>query len=307
MSNKMVKMKKVFFLLLMSAIYSGIDAQIMFKTEYFGTSDYRLTEGERDEKVGNSKGAAVVYRGGISLPLSMTLNENNRPTLWAVSLGAAYAKLDNQNFTEPLVIDEILDLSISLNHVRPLNERWSVLATVGGGIFMPGTRFSEIRFKHVLGTVGAIFMYHLRTNLELGGGIALNNSFGYPMVFPAFYFNWKTEGRYVVKISMLEGLEMSAGYHTSKCLSLNLIAEMNGQMALLEQDGKDKMFSHQYIVVGFRPEIKIGKYLSVPITAGIHAMRPAEMTNRNLKSLFQDKGYYFQISPYVSAGLQVGF
>jgi hypothetical protein len=82
-------------------------------------------------------------------------------------------------------------------------------------------------------------------------------------------------------------------------------AEMNGQMALIEQDGKDKIFSHQYIITGFRPEIKIGKHLSIPITAGIHAMRPAEIRNRSLKAMFQDKGYYFQISPYVSAGLKI--
>lgn len=300
-------MKKVFFLLLLSVTCSGISAQIMFKTEYFGTSGYRMMEGERDEKVGNSKGSAVVYQGGINVPLSVKQKENNRAAIWTVSVGGAYAKLDNKNFTEPLVIDEIMNIGLSLNHLRPLNERWSMLAAIGGGIYMPGTQFSEIKFKNVLGNVGAIFIYHLKSNFELGGGIAMNNSFGYPMVFPAFYLNWRTEGRYAVKISMLEGIEMSAGYNASKILSLNLILEMNGQMALLEQDGKDKMFSHQYIVAGFRPEIKIGKNLSVCITAGFHAMRPAEMTNRNLKSLFQDRGYYFQISPYVSGGLHVGF
>lgn len=303
----MSKMKKVFILLLMSITYSGIRAQILFKTEYFGTSSYRMTEGDRDEKVGNSKGSAVVYQGGINIPLSMKLNENNRLTLWAVSVGGAYAKLDNKNFTEPLVIDEIMNLGMSINHLRPLNKRWSVLITIGGGIYMPGTRFSEIKFKNVLGNAGAIFIYHLKPNLELGGGIAINNSFGYPMVFPACYLNWTSEGRCAVKISMLEGIEMSVGYNTSKNLKVNLIAEMNGQMALLEQDGNEKLFSHQYIVAGFRPEIKIGKKSSIFITAGIHAMRPAEMTDRDLKSLFQDRGYYFQIAPYISGGLHVGF
>ena len=67
------------------------------------------------------------------------------------------------------------------------------------------------------------------------------------------------------------------------------------------------MHGHQYIVTGIRPEIKIGKRLSMPITAGIHAMRPAEMVDGKLKSMFQDKGYYFQIAPYVSTGLQIGF
>ncbi len=302
-------MKKVLYFLLITVAYSGIiEAQIMFKTEYFGTSSYRMTAGnDYDEKVGDSKGSAIVYQGAINVPLSMKLNENSRPAMWAISIGGAYAKLDNKNFTQPLVIDEIMNLGLSLNHLRPLNDRWSILATIGGGIYMPTTKLSEIRLKNVLGSIGTIFIYHLKPNLELGGGIALNNSFGYPMVFPALYLNWTTEGRYAVKIAMLEGIEIAAGYNISKNLSLNLVIEMNGQMALLEQDGKDKMFSHQYFVAGFRPQIKLGQYVSIPITVGIHAMRPAEMNNRSLKSMFQDKGYYFQISPYVSAGFQIGF
>lgn len=100
---------------------------------------------------------------------------------------------------------------------------------------------------------------------------------------------------------------MAAEYTVNKYLSLNIVAEMNGQMALLEQDGKEKIFTHQYMVGGFRPEIKIGKYVSVPLTVGVHAMRPTELTNRSLKSLFQDgASYYFKISPYVSAGLLMG-
>lgn len=279
----------------------------MFKTEYFGRSGYRVSEGETKENVGNSKGSAMVFQGGVNIPLSVKLNENNRPTSWAISVGGAYAKLDNKNFTEPLVIDEIMNIGLSLNHLRPLNEKWSLMATIGAGIYMPGTNFSQIGFKNVLGSVGAVFIRHLKPNLDIGGGLAVNNSFGYPMLFPAFYLNWKTDGKYDVKISMIKGLEMSVGYDVNENLRLYLIAEMNGQMALLEQDGKDKIFSHMYLVTGFRPEIKIGKNVSIPITAGINAWRPAEMTDRKLKSMFKDKEYYFRASPYASVGLKIGF
>lgn len=60
-------MKKVLFLLLIAASCSSVNAQIMFKTEYFGTSAYRMMEGETDEKVGDSKGSAAVYQGGGSI------------------------------------------------------------------------------------------------------------------------------------------------------------------------------------------------------------------------------------------------
>lgn len=298
-------MKKLLFFVFMIAGISGINAQVVFKTEYFGKSGFRASEGESNDRVGNSEGSAIVYQGGVNIPLSQKLDENNRPTMWAISVGAEYAKLDNKNFTEPLVIDEIMNIGLSLNHLRPLNDKWSLMATIGGGVYMPSTRFSEISFKNVLGGMGAVFIYHLKPNLQLGGGLAINNSFGYPMLFPAFYINWKTKGKYAVKVEAMKGLEISVQYNAHKNLSLSFVAELNGQMALLEQDGKDKIFAHQYLVAGFRPEIKLGKRVSIPITAGISATRPAKMMDRKLKSIFQDGGYHFQAAPYASVGLQI--
>lgn len=285
----------------------GAKAQIMFKTEYFGKSSYRISEGDNSEKVGDSKGSAIVYQAGVNVPLSLKLDENNRPTMWAVSIGGAYANLNNDNFKEPLVIDEILNLGINLNYLRPLNNKWSMMASIGGGLFMPTTRLSQARFNNVLGNVGAIFICHLRPNLDLGGGAAFNNSFGFPMIFPTFYLDWKLEGRYNVKASMINGFEISGGYKVNDNISLNIVAEMNGQMAIVEEDDKDKIFTHQYIIAGFRPEIKLGKHIQIPITLGVSAVRPAEINDRKLKSLFRDKSYYFQASPYGSIGLNINF
>lgn len=292
-------------LLLFSAL--SLDAQITFKTEYFGTSRYRMVDGDKDEKVGDSKGSSVVYQGGINIPFSFRLNENNRPFAWGIGLSGAYASLKNKNFTEDLVLDEILNMGVSFYHLRPLNHKWSLMAMLGAGVYTADTRFSKMRFKNVLGSGGVIFICHLKPNLELGGGLAVNNSFGYPMVFPAIYLKWATQGKFNVNVSMLEGLEIKGGYTLNKNITLNLVAEMNGQMALLEKEGKDKIFTHQYIVTGFRPEFKLGRHISIPLTAGIHAMRTAEFSDRELKSLFSDKGYYFQISPYMSAGLNIHF
>ncbi|PXV61118.1 hypothetical protein CLV62_12652 [Dysgonomonas alginatilytica] len=300
-------MKLLLIYVFISVVCIQVDAQISFKTEYFGKSNYRIMEGDTDEKVGDSKGSAMVYQGGINLPLSIKINENNRPTVWGINAGGAYASLNNKNFTEDLVLDEIMNLGLSIYHMRPLNDKWSLMASIGAGIYAPTTRFSQIGFKNVLASGGVIFIRHLKPNLDLGGGIAVNNSFGFPMVFPALYLNWTTQGNFAFKVSMLEGLEISAKHNFSKYFSLSLIAEVNGQLALVEKDGKDKMFSHQYIVGGLRPEIKIGKNLSIPLTAGINAMRLAEFSDRSFKGMFQDRSYYFQISPYASAGLQIGF
>lgn len=300
-------MRLLLLCVLASVFYLQSNAQISLKTEYFGKSQYRVNKEDKDQRVGDSKGSAMVYQGGVNIPLSTKVDRKKRPTMWSLSAGGAYAKLNNSNFTEPLVIDEIMNLGLSLNHLRPLSRKWSMMASVGGGVFMPSTRFSEMRFKNMLASGNVIFIHHFSPTFQLGGGVALNNSFGFPMAFPAIYLNWITQGRFGAKISLMEGLALSVNYDVSKNLRLNFVTEMSGQMALLEQEGKDKIFSHQYIVVGLRPEIRLGQRVTIPITMGISAMRPAEISSRNLKSMFDSKGYYFQVAPHVSAGLQIGF
>jgi hypothetical protein len=282
-------------------------AQAFFKTGYFGTSGYQMTQGDSSQRIGNSKGSAMVYQAGVNIPLAKKLNGLNRPTMWSIGVGGAYVDLNNKNFTQPLVIDKVLNVGLSLNYQRPLNDRWSLRTGIGGGIFMPTTDLSQMRFKNVLGSVSAVFIRHLRPNLELGGGLALNNSFGFPMLFPAFYLNWRTAGRYSVQASLRDGLDVSAGYNFNKNFKLNLVMEVNGQMALLEQEGKDKIFTHQYVVFGLRPEIKLGKHMTLPVTFGLNATRTAQITDRSLKTIFQDKGYSFRGSLYAATGLQIKF
>ena len=286
------------------------NAQISFKTEYIGSSAYMYapSDDESSVKVGDSKGSVVVYQGMANIPFYMKKNENGRPIAWGVGLSGAYASLSNKNFTDDMV-SEIMNLQLGIFHLRPLSEKWSMMAHVGAGVYAPFTDFSKLRYKNVLGSVGVIFIRHLNPNLDLGGGLAINSTFGYPMVLPALYLNWTLESKFKVNVSLGEGLELSAGYDFNDYFKLSLAFEMNGQMALLEKDGKDVIFSHQYMVAGLRPEIKFGKTgISMPIMVGINAYRPAYYSDRSLKGMFATSNdYYFSISPYASAGIRYGF
>ncbi len=288
----------------------GNAQQVLFKTEYIGNSGYRfLPSGDKpSEKVGDSKGSATIYQGLVNIPLSMKLNENNRPTVWGVGLGGSYTSLNNKNFTENIV-SEIMNLQLGIYHLRPLNEKWSMRANVGMGVFTPSTDFSKIRFKNVLGSVGVVFISHLKTNLDIGGGVAINSSLGYPMIFPAFYLKWRLEGRFYVNAELAEGLDVAASYDFNNWFKLSYAFEMNGQVALLEKDGKDVIFSHQYIVTGFRPEIKFRKTgFSITAMAGLNLYRPASYSDRTLKGVFaSDNDYYFSVSPYLSVGVKYKF
>lgn len=284
--------------------------QLSFKTSYLGKSGYYyLPPGEQPkEKIGDGKGSAMVYQGAVSIPLSMQMNANNRPTAWGIGVGGAYVSLQNQNFTDQMV-SEIMNLQVGVYHLRPLNDRWSMRASAGVGIFAASTDFSNISFKNMLASGGVVLIRHLNPRLDIGGGVAINSSLGYPMLFPAVYLNWRHNGKFDVNIELIDGLDVSAGYDFNDRFKLSYALEMNGQVALLKKDGNDVIFSHQYIVTGFRPEIKLGNTgLSATGMAGLNLYRPAAYSTRTLKGVFaSDNDYYFSVSPYVSVGLKWDF
>ncbi|MBT2623661.1 DUF6268 family outer membrane beta-barrel protein [Chryseobacterium sp. ISL-6] len=306
-----MKFKSFILPTLITLVYlPGKAQEVSFKTEYLGKSGYYyLPPGEKPrEKIGDGKGSAMVYQAGVNIPLSKKLNENNRPTVWGIGLGGAYVSLKNKNFADDMV-SEIMNLQLGIYHQRPLNDRWSMRANVGMGIFAPNTDFGKISFRNVLVSGGVVFIRHLNPNLDIGGGVAINSSLGYPMIFPAVYVKWKTNGKFDVNVELVDGLDVSAGYEFDNRFKLSYALEMNGQVALLKKDGKDVIFSHQYIVTGFRPEIKLGeKGLSVTGMVGVNLYRPASYNERTLKGMFAgNNDYYFSISPYASVGLKMKF
>lgn len=304
---KSMKTKMFLTVLLLLAGIRG-NAQVSLKTGYFGKSSYR---DENNQKVANSKGSAVVYQGSINVPFVQKANDKKQPTIWGVGMSGAYVELNNHNFTNDLVLPQIMNLQLALFHVRPINEKWSIMANVGAGIYTPDTKFSKVRMRNLLGNMGLIFIRHIKPDIEIGGGLAFNNTFGYPMLFPALYFSWNYNKQFICKVSALDGLNLLVGYKWNDLASLNFITEMNGQMALTKKDGKEKIFTHQYIVVGIGSSINISDKISIPITIGFNAMRAAYYDNRNIKALFRSMSREydpcFQISPYLSASVEINF
>ncbi|NHN27250.1 histidine kinase [Flavobacterium jejuense] len=301
-------MKTISFITLLLLLIMTVKtiAQVSIKTEYFGLSSYKDNDGN---KVGNSKGSAMIYKGSIKIPISVKFSKDSLATIWGVDASGVYAALNNKNFSQNLVVSDITNVQLSVFNVRQLNKRWSLIAFAGAGIYTSETQFSKIKSNNFLGNGGAIFVKKINPKLELGGGLALTNTLGYPMLFPAIYVNYNYEEQYIFRVSMLNGFQGSAGYSFNKTVSLSLIAEMNGQLALLKKDGKDAMFTHQYLVSGLRPEIKITDNISLPITLGVNAIRSVYFNDRTLKSIFDESitNSKFDFSPYLSAEINYKF
>lgn len=299
------KLFSITIIMFIVCLVSKMDAQVNLKTEYFGNSNY--VDDDTEETLG--KGSAILYQADVNIPLYSKLNEREQPSALGFYLGGAYADLTNKNFSEDLVLNEIMNLYLGLSYTRPIGKKWSMMVSLGAGLYSPTTKFSAITSKNLLGNGAILFVCDINKNLKLGGGVAVNNSFGFPMAFPAIYFNWSTDGRFVANVSLMDGLESSFGYSFSDYYTLSAIMDLNGQMAMIRKDDKDQIFSHQYLVTGLRNELTLSDKVSIPITVGINMLRMTAYSNRNIKSMFSNSGRsgYFDVSLYVSAGISVNF
>ena len=255
-------------------------AQVIVKTGYISSSSYKDENGQET----GGKGDLKFVEGSVNVPVSQKLNERKQPTVWIVSAGGGYTSMNNKNLQSYIDIDQTINLQLGVTNIRPVSKKWMLLTTVGVGVYTA----SDIRMKNVLGQGGAVFFRQLKPKLSLGAGLAINNTFGYPMIFPAIYFDWSTEGRYEIKVSMMNAMEVSAGMKMNNYLNLRIVAEMNGSLALLEREGKDTMFSQQFIIVGLQPEVSMGNSFSITATAGVSCNRIAYYTTRTLKAFFED-------------------
>ncbi|MCD8042703.1 MAG: DUF6268 family outer membrane beta-barrel protein [Tannerellaceae bacterium] len=301
-------MKYILISVLFLSLYSQpLVAQAYVKMEYFGNSSFR---DDNNQKIPGAEGSAMVWQGTVSVPVSVRINEYNRPDAWAIALAGSYTDFRNQGIDRTLCPNEIMNLNLSLMHMRAINEKWSLLFMLGAGIYTPHTDFSQIQIRNVLGNGGGIAIWHLRNNLNLGFGLVINNSFGYPMVFPGAIVEWNIEGKYEVHIQMLSGIELLAGMEVNKYLKVYLQAEMNGAMTLEKIQNKNRMFTHQYVNTGIQSVLQIGKGFTLPVTIGVTPYRAAYYTDRSFKAFFNDDSEYdphFSASFYVSAAIRYGF
>ena len=282
-------MKEIFtFIILLWGVNSF--AQISVKTEYISSSEFY--DAVADTNTGN--GSAMIYSAGAMVPLSMQASAEDDPykraTIWGVALSGTFVKMDNHNF--PIgneLPSQVMNLGATMLHLRPLKERWSMLMALGIGSYTPENRLSAIRIdENVLANGALVFIWHWRPNLEIGGGVALNNSFGYPMLFPALYLKYKGgfSDKFTIDVSLLDGTKVAFGYDYSENLSLKLVANIGGYSAYLRRNGQKEMFSSQTFFVGLEPEFKLGKHISIPVTFGGSFIRSGRYRERTLSAMF---------------------
>jgi hypothetical protein len=280
-------------------------AQAYFKTEYATSSSFR---DENNVETGGS-GDMLKMQGGVSLPLKYKKYDDGKIKAFAVSVDAAYGIFNNRSISADLHPDRILNTTVSLTYLTPIGNKWSLLAVLGGGIY---SNPSQITANSILGSGGTVFIYHVLNNLDIGVGVGVTNSYGAPMVLPMGYVNWQLDGKYEAKVSMLENMEISGAVKLNDFFKLRLIGfELDGMSAVMNVDGKSKLFGTMSMKSGLQVDFRTGKQSSIQITGGGNWYRDAVVVNRSIKDYFRWFGREFdpsfKTSGYFSIGYKYGF
>lgn len=271
--------------------------------------DYLPSSSFKD-KEGNGHGSGSLQRisGRCTIPLLRKLNERSQPTAWGMTLSASYGMMDNKGEARELNPDRVLNASFTVSHLRPLSERWSLMASLGCGIYAAP---DEVRWQSLLANGSFIFAYRLHGNLSIGIGGGLTNSYGVPIIMPMCYLNWRTNGRYEVTIDIANAPKVQVATQAGKAVRLELTAiEMDGMSAVMRVDGKQKIYSSTMIRSGLNASFRLFGKASVYVGVGGAWLRSTKITDRNLKSFFKsfsDDGDKDKCSFGTSLRFSVGF
>jgi hypothetical protein len=282
------------------------NAQVYLKSTLIGPSKYS----DSHTADTNSKGSAYVIRGGLQLPLSVTADTLvsgsdtiSSQTVWAVRFDGSHTRFENQNMDQHGFPASVYNYRLGIVYLHTLNKKWTVWSTLGAGLY---TSSSGITARQVIGEGSVIFVRNITPNLKVGAGLAFDNTFGFPMVYPGLIVDWAIDGKGGKYFARLNSNEIKAGIKYSENFQLYLNFDVFGASALY----KDNMFTHMYYGIGVTPEFKVGKYFSIPVTLGMTASRNMYSNDRNVKDFFsylgKDDVPHFAPSPFVSVGITYG-
>jgi len=290
--------------MLLTAACTAASAQGLIETDY-------LTASDMNDKAGANHGSGDMLRvkGRYTLPLSVKMNERRQPTAWSLTLAASHAWTDCKGEAETIIPDKILNASLNVSHTRPLSERWTLIASLGAGVYSAP---DEVAWRSVLANGAAIFAYKFTDNLSAGFGLGLTNSYGAPMVLPMGYLRWQTSGNVKVSVNMANSMSIKGSTMFGKVFGLELTAiEMDGMSAVRRIDGETKIFSMTMMRSSICPTFHIAKKTTLRLGIGGTWLRSVRTSDRSLKGFFSTFGsddgkYNFHPSLRFNVGLSYG-
>lgn len=294
----------VLFFICLVVTFTAAGQRVQLSTDYLSRAQFT---DHQDHNHG--KGEMIRYNIKYVHPLSVKVNRDGQLTLWTASVAGSYIRFNNYGEITEANPDKLFSAGVYISHIRPLAGRWSLVASLGCGIYSsPGT----IGWSGLLANGGCLAVYGVNKSLSVGGGLGLTNAFGIPMVIPMGYLKWNVKGRFEFDINLSHDVKATTSLWLGKRVKMawNII-EMDAIMSVIEVYGRTKLYSSLMLNSCFSPSFYFNKKFSIYLNAGMNFVRFSSITDRKIKYMFggQKDIYKRHFAPalQLGIGLRYGF
>lgn len=303
-TKKMRRNMIIIGLMIMLAGMSLFAQQIQISADYLS----RTIFSDR-QKNNYGKGEMMGYSLKYNQPLPADINEYGQPTAWAISLIGSYYDFENYGEAQYANPDEVLNASINLSHIRPLSERWSIIALIGCGVY---SNPKEIGWKSVLANGGCIFIYKINESFSIGAGLGLTNAYDVPMIAPMGYVKWNLKSWIDIDINVSNSIKATASTWIGNRFKLSWhILEMDGISSVINIGDKSKLYSSMLLSSFISPSFYLSKKSSIYLDVGVNIARTIRTTDRKIKYMFaeikEEDKRSFKPACKVGIGVRYGF
>lgn len=255
------------------------------------------------------KGDFCQYKLEYVQPISVKTNERGQNIVWMASLNGKYARLQNSEEAAIINPDEILNFGVNITHIRPLSFRWSMVATLGMGIYSSP---HEICWNSLLANGGLIFFFKITKNFSLGAGVGLTNSYGLPMIAPMAYIQWQTSRKIKFDLNISSGLKFNAYAQFGKRFKLTWkMIELDGMSSVFKENEKSKLYSTMTVSSYLSPSVYFTPKFNMFFDAGVTMARGSKIMEREIKYMFEKQKdedvRSFRPALHFGVGLRYGF
>ncbi|PSL43821.1 hypothetical protein CLV51_107132 [Chitinophaga niastensis] len=245
------------------------------------------------------------YNFGASFLLSNKVDTaTGKVRNWTLAASGSYTKLTNENYDHQIFPSELLGTQLALQHYRSLHNRWSMVGLLSVGLF---TDMEKIDGEDIFVNGGVLFVKQHNRRFSYGIGAMFTNSFGTPMLLPAFFIRWQTDNKFRIDINFPEKISVASSL--SKQTDLALAFRLRGSAYDVEKHPDNKrLMGYSEMSLGLENTWHLNKHLDFVAAGGSILYSGATFQEKKLSEMFGEKPLHrFATNYFFSTGLRWNF
>lgn len=296
----MLKPEKALWAQLGAASLNG--PGISVSVDYLPASHYIRPEDSIKTK---STTAQVRYNFGAAFMLSNHVDTiTGKARSWSLVTSGSYTKLKNEDYDRQIFPEELLGVQVMLQHSRSIGKRWTMAGMLSLGLYSDLVKVDK---EDVFINGGVMFIKQHNQKFSYGLGAVFTNSFGSPMVLPAFLLRWQTGGKYRLDIDFPEKISVSG--RLSKWTDLAVALRPRGAIYDVQKHpGDQRLMGYMEISAGLESTWHLNRSLDFVLSGGSILTSGITFQEKKIADIFNEKNMHSLSTNYfISAGFRWNF